>query len=538
MNAIHEVGGDGGDGDTEEGPDVRARTPTGGEPWAPPGGAPRLDPTAVDDRPFDYVVVGGGVHGTHVAARLVAAGVDPGDLLLVDERPALLASFREKAAACGMESLRSFATEHLGDDPFDLVSFARARGRDDELLPTVSHPPRPTLPLFLDHAAAVVARAGLRDRLRRARVTGLRPVGDGVVVETDAGSVRARRCVLAIGHGDRFARPDWTAGLPADRPVVHAFDPAFDPGDAAWRAGPTVVVGGGITAAQVAVALADGPGERPAADGDERTPARPDDPVGPSGPSGDPGAATPVRADGGAPVQLCARHRLSAATIESEPRWRYWRTVEERLHELPAGSQARLDAVRAGHRGATIPPYLFERVDLASRRGDLAVRVDEVAAASPTPNGTGVDLRFDSGRSVRDARVVLATGFEPVASNPVVDRVATALDLATGAGGLPVLDDHTLEWRRADGRSGSRIHVVGGLAATSIGPLAATIAGARGAAERLVETRRASTRRAARLATDGGTDDTGTPVPGSDATGLDGPSPDHSAPDEPERDAS
>ena len=53
-------------------------------------------------------IVGGGVHGVHLAARLLdETSLDRREIVILDPNDRLLASFRRKAYACGMETLLS-----------------------------------------------------------------------------------------------------------------------------------------------------------------------------------------------------------------------------------------------------------------------------------------------------------------------------------------------------------------------------------------------------------------------------------------------
>ena len=91
--------------------------------------------------------------------------------------------------------------------------------------------------------------------VEHAEVTGIHPVGDGLRVETTAGTATARRVVLAIGRRGVPRKLGVSGdGLPH---VVHAVaDPAQHAGER------VVVVGGGDSAVEIALALAAQPGTR------------------------------------------------------------------------------------------------------------------------------------------------------------------------------------------------------------------------------------------------------------------------------------
>ncbi|MDQ2050029.1 FAD/NAD(P)-binding protein [Natronolimnohabitans sp. A-GB9] len=395
---------------------------------------------------YECVIVGGGIHGTYLSQRLLEdTDLEREDLLVVDPHERLLESFRRKAAACEMEELRSTFVHHVGTEPFGLETFAESRDREDELRPTPDYPPRPTLSLFLDYADYVIDGNDLDTLHRRATVEAIREpnTDDGALVletadsrdeSSETAEIRTRNCVLAIGHGGRYRQPSWADGVDA---IDHVWD-GFDPGT---RADGTVVVGGGVTAAQLATCLA-----------------------------------------GREPVTLCTRHELETANSEADPRWINWNHIERHLHRHPPGSKARLETVGEARNDGTIPPTLLERLETAVDDGALSIRHGDVRSARDVDGR--VRLLLEDGGCLSADRAVLATGFAPVFEHPFVDRVADELDLERGYRGMPVLDDETLAWQDSSGHATS-VFVTGALAAGTVGPLAGNVAGARRAADRL-----------------------------------------------------
>lgn len=389
------------------------------------------------ERQVEWLVVGGGIHGTYVARELLEAGVPREEVVVVDSHGELLASFRGKARACGMDTLRSNYVQHIGPSPFGLQRFAEARDRDDELVPTRNSQVRPTVDLFLEYADHVIERFELDDLLQKGTVTGIERDGS-LVVKTATDSIRAARVILAVGPGDRYRKPAWARNQPR---VEHVWDTTAHPGEAVEDDETVVIVGGGITAGQVATTMADCV---------ER-------------------------------VTVCTRHPIREALREADPRWLNWNYIEDELHSLSAGSKARLDRLQRARNDGTMPPYLIDELE---RTANVAVRRDEIEDVVQTGDGLLVSCRRDSGTHAD--RVVLATGFEPVFEHPFVRSVADSLELERGHRGVPVLDDETLAWRTETGER-SRVMVTGELAAGTVGPFAGNIPGARRAAERIVE---------------------------------------------------
>lgn len=395
-------------------------------------------------RPYEYVVVGGGIHGTCLANHLLATEeYDHADIRILEPRETLLESFAEKADQCGMETLRSTFVQHIDTDSFSLESFADGAGRSGELVRTDQYPARPTLDLFLDHARFVVDRRNIGDCHQQSRVIGVSRRGEFLAVETPEGVINTRRVVLAVGLGARPSRPSWASSLPESGALTHVWDDGFDPETAAAFDGETYVVGGGITAAQLACRLSEG-----------------------------------------ADVTMLSRHELSVELSEADPYWLNWQHIKQELHQLPPGSEARHDLVRAARNDATIPPYVERRLTEAAASDGLDVRRGEIECAHDT--GDGLLVRFSDGTTAANVQVVLATGLDSVSTHPLVSGVAESLSLERGAKGFPVLDDQTLAWRRMDGTR-SEVYVSGALAEPSVGPYARNVVGARRVAERLLE---------------------------------------------------
>ena len=404
--------------------------------------------TQITDDIFQCVIVGGGVHGVHLAQRLLEdTHLTPGEIAIVDPHDQLLESFRRKARACGMESLRSTYVQHVGTEPFGLESFAEAQDRTEELQPTVDYPDRPSLDLFVDFADHSIDTKQLDALHIQATVESIAAReggelstrnGGGFELVTDAGRLETRTCVLAVGHGDRYRIPTWARGVDG---VTHVWDGfEFD-----RDVGHTLVVGGGITAAQLAVGL------------DER-------------------------------VTMVSRHPLQWEVSEAEPPWLNWHHIERELHCYPRASKARLERVRKARYRATIPPHLYDALDSRLDASECRIVQGEITQLTQVDGGLRTVLsdgdRADTGRIEAD-RVVLATGFKPAYSHPFVDRLADALSLQRGYEGVPLLADDSLAWETTEGTT-LPLYVSGALAVATVGPYGPNVPGARRAADRIV----------------------------------------------------
>lgn len=401
-----------------------------------------------------YAVVGGGLHGVCVAAHLRAAGVETDRLTIYDPHPELLAVFADRAKRCGTRTLRSSIDHHVGATT-TLASFAADRDRELELVSTTDYPRRPTLGLFLDHAHHVVTRHDLDACHVRAAVTGVTRDGGGerYGLNTTAGAATADRIVLAVGLDAGLSYPAWARSLPADAPVTHVWADGPTPANLAARPGRTVVVGGGVTAGQLACRLATG-----SVPADHRAGA------------------------GAEGVTLLCRRPLRVQQAEAPSAWTAYDHLAETLHTLPPGGRERHRLLQQARADGTVPPYVRVRLRKARDEGRLVGRVGEATAATATDDG--VRLELADGDSLSAGAVVLATGLEPVASHPLLARFAETLGLACGVENYPIPCDRTLAWRRTNGDR-SRVFVTGAAATTALGPLAPNLAGARLAADRL-----------------------------------------------------
>ncbi len=191
--------------------------------------------------------------GAHRRATGRRGGRYPGETPYVDPGDALLTRWRTNTAATGMAYLRSPAVHHLDTHSDSLNRFAG--GRRQRRRPKLFAPPyrRPGLALFNAHCDRVVEAHGLADLHLQDRAERCAVDGRGIGVQCSSGrEVQARNVVLAIGASEQPAWPDWA---PRNDPRVrHLFEPGFD----GWATphGTIAVVGGGISASQVALRLA------------------------------------------------------------------------------------------------------------------------------------------------------------------------------------------------------------------------------------------------------------------------------------------
>lgn len=386
---------------------------------------------------LDWLIVGGGIHGVHIAARLIGeAGVAPERLRIVDPADRLLARWRTCTATTGMRYLRSPSVHNIDLEPFSLERFAEQwnGGPQEYFAPPFA---RPALDLFNDHCDCVVETYGLAALHVQDRALACSVDCDSAGVRlSDGRELGARNLVLALGAGERATWPEWAPRGSAR--VQHVFEPGFD----GWPTSreTVVVVGGGISAGQVALRLVE-EGHR---------------------------------------VHLVSRHALRQHQFDSDPGWLGPVHMEGFRRERDHDRRRNLITL-ARHKGS-VPPHLDRRLRGAIAEGELGWHEGEVDGFDDRCEG--VELRLSTGAVLEVQRVLLATGFS--SSRPggeMVDGLIASASLPCAQCGYPVVDSK-LRWH-------PQVYVSGPLAELELGPTARNIAGARRTGDRLVAVARA-----------------------------------------------
>lgn len=386
-----------------------------------------------------WVIVGGGPHGVHLAVRLmVEAGVPRDHLRIVDPHATLLHRWSCCTASTGMRYLRSPVVHHLEVEAFDLLHFAEVGpdgpGSGPHFAPPYS---RPSLALFARHCDALLARHRLDELHLRARVEHIALGESSVGLRLSSGQeLRSRRVVLALGNSDHRHWPEWAREL-RDRGgrVLHVF------GDDAPLQPDTLpdtvaVVGGGISAAQVATRL---------------------------------GAA-------GKQVTVLARHKPRLHQFDSDPGWqgpKFMAAFEQTTD--PARRRSMIKAAR--HRGS-MPEDVHAELQTAIAHGAVSWCLHPVTGGRVGADGS-LHLTRAGAPPLAVGAVVLATGLS--AQRPgghLVDSLIKEHGLPVADCGYPLVDD-ALRWH-------PRLFVSGPLAELELGPTARNLAGARRAARRIL----------------------------------------------------
>lgn len=383
---------------------------------------------------LDWLIVGGGLHGTSLSLYLTRRkNIPAARIRVLDPYPEALALWNHHASNSGMEFLRSSHAHNLHFDPFSLVTFARTRA-GEPLARFIEPYGRPSLELFRAHCRTLIERYRL-DQLRlTGTASGLIRLENGWRVESEQGSLEARRVVLALGS----AAPHWPAWsrslLAAGAPLHHIFDPDFARADLPPEVH-VVIVGGGLTAVQTALALA----------------------------LENPGRAT-----------LLMRHPPRLHPFDADTTWI---SDLRDFHAEPDYARRRAIITQARHRGS-MPSDAAADLNKAVEHGLLTLMQDEIVGAHHNPSSLSMNLSLASGDTLSAGHVILATGFDTTRPGGAwLPSAINAYDFPLAPDAYPI-PDKTLCWSPG-------LHVTGALAELEIGPVARNIIGGKLAAERI-----------------------------------------------------
>jgi glycine/D-amino acid oxidase-like deaminating enzyme len=382
---------------------------------------------------LDWLIIGGGIHGTHISFQLVGRGIIPADRLRVlDPHSASLARWQQFTNAVGMEYLRSPIVHNLHWDQGALGLFSRIHegAPDVRFIPPYG---RPSLPLFNRHNQHIIDKYRLHALRLQGWAKQLNRLPNGAwQVDTDRGEITARKIVLALGLSEQPHIPDWAANLMGSAPIQHIFSPSFN---RSALAGQVAVIGGGITAAQVALAIA---------------------------------------ASENATVCLIRRHAERIHDFDADTGW--MNAINLRgFANITDWAERRRVIKQARHRGS-VPPEVAAGLRTASQAG--ALHIVSAAVESAVTDGQAITLHLSDGSAHTFDHVVLATGFnQNRPGGQFLDDAIERHGLPTAPDGYPIITP-ALEWAAG-------LHVSGPLAELEVGPASRNILGARMAGSRI-----------------------------------------------------
>ena len=387
---------------------------------------------------FEWLIIGGGIHGVHIAARLIdEAGVKPEHLRIVDPGEHLLERWKSCTETTGMTFLRSPSVHNLATEPMSLLAFAESL---DVPKSELFAPPydRPNLHLFNDHCARVISRFNLDTLHVQGRAISCQITCDySQILLCSGDEILAKNVVLAMGASEQPFWPKW-AKNGGDR-VQHIFDPNFQ--GLPTKRETIAVVGGGISAGQVALRLQK--------QGNE--------------------------------VHLVSRHEIREHQFDSDPGWLGPRYMNGFSEERDLSNRRKM-ITHARHRGS-LPPDVNNSLQQAMICDEITRHESEISNLKLMDDGASLEM--NDGSVLQVHRILLATGFAPNRpGGKFVDQLIEAASLPCSECGYPIVDE-TLCWHPG-------IYVSGPLAELEIGPSSRNISGARRAAKRIVKVARSN----------------------------------------------
>lgn len=377
---------------------------------------------------LDWLIIGGGIQGMtltlHFTNRLK---IPHNRIRVLDPHTEPLALWRQFTANTGMRYLRSPKVHHLHDDPFSITTFAQTK-QGKPLADYIPLYQRPSLEFFNAYCDYLIERFNLADLRLIGRAKRLIRAGEYWQVQADQGVLESKNIILAMGTSEQPHYPEWSLPLIAEgTPIQHIFQHDFRRDKlSTWD--DFVIIGGGISAAQLAISLAK-----------HQT----------------------------GTITLLMRHEPRITHFDSDPCW-VTNLCLEKFHAEKDYMKRREIIQQARNRGS-MPLDVFDALENAVDRGEIQIVVDEVVSAKES--NQKVTLSTKANQFLAD-RVILATGFETKRpGGQLVDDLIQRYDLSIAPCGYPIIDE-TLCW--SDG-----LYVSGALAELEVGPVARNIIGAR-----------------------------------------------------------
>jgi thioredoxin reductase len=376
---------------------------------------------------LEVLIIGGGIHGTHLANVLLnRTSLTHDDIRILDPHEKLLHVWDRCTRNCGMRYLRSPSVHHIAIDPFSLDKYARRKEvkNDGNFIPPKD---RPSLDLFQQHCQMVIEENRLQSMLIQGRGVDILNQGSHWSILTDTETINTRFVILAIGMNEQPFWPDWAVNLRRNgAPVNHVFDPAFHP-DRILNYGPICIVGSGISGAQLALKIAETTDNR---------------------------------------ILLIAKEPVRVVDFDFDPGWLGPKYLDG-FRRQPL--EKRRILINEAREKGSIPRDTKKYLEKAFEMNRIAIHVDEIDDSffsGETISLSGIHGRYEC------SQAILATGFEQKRpGNGFIDQAIHELGLKTFSCGFPVIGEG-LKWH-------DRVFVSGPLSELQIGPSARNIAGAR-----------------------------------------------------------
>ncbi|MFD1064841.1 FAD/NAD(P)-binding protein [Oceanobacillus locisalsi] len=383
---------------------------------------------------YQWIVIGGGIQGSCVASRLLEAEkVEKEDLLIIDPHSQPLERWRTITNKIEMKHLRSPFVHHLDADPYSLKKYSSAYNYASGFKGQYQ---RPRLDMFNQHSLDLLEKTGVMTCWLRGEVSGLSRKASGwQVYMADGRYFVSEHVVLAMGVNHISHYPSWAEKYKGSALVRHVFE--MD--DRLPETGDVIVVGGGMTAAHLAYALT----QKESID----------------------------------TVTMVKRHPLRIHHFDSDPGWLGPKYMNK--YDKLTSYKERREVIQNARNRGSVTRDLYLKLLKQERAGRLNMITDNVESIKEHTDET-IQLLMENSESVEGHTILLATG--PAVAMPGkewLDPVISQMRLLCAPCGFPIVSK-SLEW-------GEGLFVAGALAELEIGPVSRNIAGARKAAERVLQ---------------------------------------------------
>lgn len=382
---------------------------------------------------FDWLVIGGGIHGCTISTYLVKHGkVGNEKLCIIDPHSEPMARWKRNTNRISMQYLRSPFVHHIDVHPFSLQQFGKI---SDLHNPFYGAYKRPSLQLFNEHSDKIISETDLKKSWFQGAVTKVHKGKWGWVATTEKGErLQSKNIVIAISVNEQLLLPEWAKelALHAPKQVHHIFDDQLE--NLNQVKPPIAIIGGGITAAHLAIKMAkEFPGE----------------------------------------VTLIKRHPFRVHDFDSDPGWLGLK--RQGPYRKVKDYQIRREQIKEARLKGSVPKdVLFKVKDLVTQQ---KLHVVDGEVTSYLMDQEYLTLKVGT-MSYQVQHVLLATGFLPTRPGHWVEKLMEEEQLRCANCGYPIVNKD-LEWC-------PHLYVMGPLAELEIGPIARNISGARQAAERIV----------------------------------------------------
>ncbi|MCC5801670.1 FAD-dependent oxidoreductase [Rossellomorea vietnamensis] len=380
---------------------------------------------------FEWIIIGGGIHGCTVATYLVKKKKVPIEkICVIDPYPEPLHKWKRVTGFIAMPFLRSPFVHHLDINPFSLQSFKKDDGEH-----FFGPYKRPALSLFNQHSFAVLEEIEMHKAWYQGMVNQVEKGVEGWVVKTSTSNhFHGKNLVIATGMNHQLSYPSWGEELASVRPkqAGHLFEeslPHMEP--------PFVVIGGGISAAHLVIKLSNEfPGQ----------------------------------------VYQVARHPYRVHDFDSDPGWlgpKHMSSFERISHY-----DERRDVITEARHKGSMPRELANKLRNLIRHDACTFTEDEIESWDVA--GDDIILQLTKQKSGIKAKTILfATGFsKEIMKVDWLQNLIQQENLTCAKCGFPIVNED-LSWC-------NHLFVTGPLAELEIGPVSRNISGARKAAERIV----------------------------------------------------